>query len=96
MDTVIGSRPLPGWLQAVLPASLTGSATMLLALAAALLVLPAILGALLDMATYLLQTYVVKAIGTSDLLARRRARPSVPRPVSNLAGDQLWPEPAAL
>jgi ATP-binding cassette subfamily B protein len=57
VDTVIGSRPLPGWLQAVLPASLTGSATMLLALAAALLVLTAVLGSLLDMATGLLQTY---------------------------------------
>ena len=57
VDTVIGSRPLPGWLQAVLPASLTGSATMLLGLAAALLVLTAVLGSLLDMATGLLQTY---------------------------------------
>ena len=57
VDTVIGSRPLPGWLQAVLPASLTGSATMLLGLAAALLVLTAVLGSLLDMATDLLQTY---------------------------------------
>jgi ATP-binding cassette subfamily B protein len=57
VDTVIGSRPLPGWLQAALPASLTGSATMLLGLAAALLVLTAVLGSLLDMATGLLQTY---------------------------------------
>ena len=57
VDTVIGSRPLPGWLQAVLPAGLTGSATMLLGLAAALLVLTAVLGSLLDMATDLLQTY---------------------------------------
>ena len=57
VDSVIGSRPLPGWLQAVLPASLTGSATMLLALAAALLVLTAVLGSLLEMATGLLQTY---------------------------------------
>jgi len=57
VDTVIGSRPLPGWLQAVLPASLTGSATMLLGLAAAMLVLTAVLGSLLDMATDLLQTY---------------------------------------
>jgi len=57
VDTVIGARPLPGWLQAVLPAGLTGSATMLLGLAAALLVLTAILGSLLDMAVDLLQTY---------------------------------------
>jgi ATP-binding cassette subfamily B protein len=57
VDTVIGTRPLPGWMQAVLPAGLTGSATMLLTLAAALLVLTAILGSLLDMAIDLLQTY---------------------------------------
>jgi ATP-binding cassette subfamily B protein len=57
VDTVIGSRPLPGWLQAVLPAGLTGSASMMLTLAAALLVLTAVLGSLLDMAIDLLQTY---------------------------------------
>ncbi len=57
VDTVIGARPLPGWLQAVLPAGLTGSATMLLGLAAAVLVLTAVLGSLLDMAVGLLQTY---------------------------------------
>jgi ATP-binding cassette subfamily B protein len=57
VDTVLGSRPLPGWLQALLPASVSGSAASLLALAAALLVLTAILGSLLDMATDLLQTY---------------------------------------
>jgi ATP-binding cassette subfamily B protein len=57
VDTVIGARPLPGWLEAVLPAGLTGSATMLLGLAAALLVLTAVLGSLLDMAVDLLQTY---------------------------------------
>ena len=57
VDTVIGSRPLPGWLQAALPASLTGSTAMLLALSAALLVLTAVLGSLLDMATDLLQTF---------------------------------------
>ncbi len=57
VDTVLGSRPLPGWLQAVLPAGLAGSSWSLLALAAGLLVATAILGSLLDMATDLLQTY---------------------------------------
>jgi ATP-binding cassette subfamily B protein len=57
VDTVIGSRPLPGWLQAALPASVGGSAASLLALAVGLLVLTAILGSLLDMVTDLLQTY---------------------------------------
>jgi ATP-binding cassette subfamily B protein len=57
VDTVLGSRPLPGWLRAVLPGSVTESAASLLVLAAALLVLTAILGSLLDMATDLIQTY---------------------------------------
>jgi len=57
VDTVIGSKPLPGWLQAVLPASAVASAWSLLALAAGLLVATAILGSLLDMGTDLLQTY---------------------------------------
>ncbi len=57
VDTVLGSRPLPGWLRGVLPGSLVSSAVNLLALAAALLLLTAVLGSLLDMVTDLLQTY---------------------------------------
>jgi ATP-binding cassette, subfamily B, bacterial len=57
VDTVLGSRPLPGWLQAVLPAGVAASAASLLVLAAGLLVLTAIFGSLLDMGTDLLQTY---------------------------------------
>ncbi|MGE5198797.1 MAG: ABC transporter ATP-binding protein [Rhodospirillaceae bacterium] len=57
VDTVLGSRPLPGWLQAILPAGVAASAASLLVLAAGLLVLTAILGSLLDMGTDLLQTY---------------------------------------
>jgi ATP-binding cassette subfamily B protein len=57
VDTVLGSRPLPAWLQVVLPVSVAGSPWSLLALAAALLVATAILGSLLDMGTDLLQTY---------------------------------------
>jgi ATP-binding cassette subfamily B protein len=57
VDTVLGSRPLPGWLQAVLPAGVAASAASLLLLAAGLLVLTAIFGSLLDMGTDLLQTY---------------------------------------
>jgi ATP-binding cassette subfamily B protein len=57
VDTVIGSKPLPGWLQAMVPASAVSSSWSLLALAAALLVATAILGSLLDMGTDLLQTY---------------------------------------
>jgi ATP-binding cassette subfamily B protein len=57
VDTVLGSRPLPHWLQAVLPADMVNSSWSLLALAAALLVVTAMLGSLLDMGTDLLQTY---------------------------------------
>jgi ATP-binding cassette subfamily B protein len=57
VDTVLGARPLPHWLQALLPADMVGSSWSLLALAASLLVVTAILGSLLDMGTDLLQTY---------------------------------------
>ena len=57
VDTVLGSRPLPGWLRGVIPAGLGASAAGLLSVAAAMLLLTAILGSLLDMATDLLQTY---------------------------------------
>jgi len=57
VDTVLGGRPLPGFVQTVLPESLTGSATSLLTLAAALMLATAVLGSVLDMASELLQTY---------------------------------------
>jgi ATP-binding cassette subfamily B protein len=57
VDTVLGSRPLPGWLQSVIPEGLTGSAVAMLSLAAAILVLTAVLGSLLDLVTELLRTY---------------------------------------
>jgi ATP-binding cassette subfamily B protein len=57
VDTVLGSRPLPGWMQAVTPDGVAQSTTALLALAAAILLLTAILGSLLDLVTELLRTY---------------------------------------
>jgi ATP-binding cassette, subfamily B, bacterial len=57
VDTVLASRPLPAWLRGAVPAGLEGSAAGLLSVAAVLLLLTAILGSLLDMATDLLQTY---------------------------------------
>ncbi len=57
VDTVLGSRPLPGWLQTMVPGQWAESTTAMLSLAAVLLVLTAVLGSLLDMATELLQTY---------------------------------------
>jgi ATP-binding cassette subfamily B protein len=57
VDTVIGSRPLPHWLQAILPAGLTSSPGVLLVVAASILVITSILGSLQDLAGELLQTY---------------------------------------
>ena len=57
VGTVLASRPLPAWLRGAVPAGLEGSAAGLLSVAAAILLLTAILGSLLDMATDLLQTY---------------------------------------
>ncbi len=57
VDTVLGSRPLPGWMRDVTPESVAQSTAALLALAGAILVLTAVLGSLADMATELLRTY---------------------------------------
>src|SRR6266576_4437385 len=42
VDTVLGSRPLPAWMAALLPASVVGSTSALLALVAALAILIAV------------------------------------------------------
>jgi ATP-binding cassette, subfamily B, bacterial len=57
VDTVLGSRPLPGWLRAMTPDGVAQSTPALLALAAAILVLTAVMGSLLDLLTELLRTY---------------------------------------
>jgi ATP-binding cassette, subfamily B, bacterial len=57
VDTVLGSRPLPGWLQAILPASLHLSPTSLLVLAAGLMLATALIDAAQGFAGDLLQTY---------------------------------------
>jgi ATP-binding cassette subfamily B protein len=57
VDTVLGSRPLPHWLHAILPAGLTSSAGILLVVAASMLVVTSILGSLQDLASELMQTY---------------------------------------
>jgi ATP-binding cassette subfamily B protein len=57
VDTVLGSRPLPHWLGAILPAAVSASPTRLLLLAAALVIVTALLGSLQDLSSELLQTY---------------------------------------
>jgi ATP-binding cassette subfamily B protein len=57
VDTVLGSRPLPHWLDAILPAGLTASPGTLLVVAASMLVVTSLLGSLQDLASELMQTY---------------------------------------
>jgi len=57
VDSVLGSRPLPGWLQPLVPAGLETSPTGLLALAAVVLLLTTLVASLQDLSSHLLQTY---------------------------------------
>ena len=57
VDTVLGSKPLPSWLNALLPAHIVASPTALLTVAAGLMLATALLGSLQDLTTGLLQTY---------------------------------------
>src|SRR2546427_785632 len=58
VDSVLGSRPLPGFLRVVLPATATGSPNALLAVAIGLLLAVAVLGRLQALANKFMQTYV--------------------------------------
>lgn len=58
VDSVLGSRPLPGVLETTLPVAVTRSATALLVVAVGLLVAVAVLSQLQALATTLLRTYV--------------------------------------
>lgn len=57
VDCVVGSDPLPGVIEAVLPESLTSSDTRVLILAAALVLLIAVITQLQSLTTSLLRTY---------------------------------------
>ncbi len=57
VDTVIGSKPLPAWLNALLPGHIVASPTALLTVAAGLMLATALLGSLQELTTGLLQTY---------------------------------------
>ena len=62
VDTVIGSRPLPSWLNPLLPGHIVSSPTALLTVAAGILLATALLGSLQEL--------------TTDLPQRTRARSS--------------------
>jgi ATP-binding cassette subfamily B protein len=57
VDSVIGSHPLPGFLDALLPAAVTRSGSVLLLIAAGLLVISSLLSLLQELASSLLRTY---------------------------------------
>jgi ATP-binding cassette subfamily B protein len=57
VDSVVGSRPLPGFLDALVPGSVTGSDTAVLLLAAGIVVAVVVLSQLQGLASSLLSTY---------------------------------------
>src|SRR5438067_2216245 len=57
VDNVVGSHPLPGVLDALLPNAVTGSGTEVLVLAVVLLVLIMLVNQLVEFATLVLSTY---------------------------------------
>ncbi len=60
VDNVIGSQPLPSFLNALLPAAVTGSNTVLLVFAASLLVAIPLLSQLVGLGSSLLRTYTAQ------------------------------------
>jgi ATP-binding cassette subfamily B protein len=69
VDSVIGSRPLPGFLDALLPDAAAGSSTVILILAAGLIVAVTLLSELVDLASSLLSAYTGEKL-VLDLRAR--------------------------
>jgi ATP-binding cassette subfamily B protein len=57
VDTVLGSKPLPRWLNDLIPREVVASPTALLVVAVGILLATALLGSLQELATDLLQTY---------------------------------------
>jgi len=64
VDSVIGSKPLPAPLAAVLPTSVTGSATSLTLIVAAMIVLIALLSSFQQLVTAMVKTYVSERLVT--------------------------------
>jgi len=62
VDTVLGSQPLPGFLEAIVPAGIEDSETALLAAAAGMFVLIALLTELQSMSTIVLRAYTGERI----------------------------------
>src|SRR2546427_9051244 len=63
VDSVLGSRPLPAWLAAALPAATTRSAATLLAVAIGLLIAVAALAQVQGLANKVMQAYLCERPG---------------------------------
>ena len=57
VDSVLGDKPLPGFMQPMLPGFITGSKSMILILAIALVMIIALLGQLQEICSLILNTY---------------------------------------
>ena len=57
VDSVLGDKPLPGFMQLVVPGFITGSKSMILILAIALVMIVALLGQLQEICSLILNTY---------------------------------------
>jgi len=92
VDSVLGDRPLPGFLRVVLPAATTGSANALLAVAVGLLLAVAVLGRLQSLANKFMQTYVGErlVLGLRAQLVDHAQRLSVSYHDSQGTADALY------
>ena len=63
VDSVIGSRPLPGLLVGLLPAAVSGYNSLLLLLAAAMVIVIALMSRIQGLCTTMLRTYAGEKLG---------------------------------
>ena len=92
VDSVLGTRPLPHFLHALLPATVVGSASALLAVAVGLLLAVAALGQLQSLANKFMQAYVGErlVLGFRTQLVQQAQRLSLSYHDSKGAADSLY------
>jgi ATP-binding cassette, subfamily B, bacterial len=92
IDSVLGTRPLPVWLRAVLPATALGSPGAILATAIGLLLAVAALGQLQGLANKFMQAYVGErlVLGLRTQLVQQAQRLSLSYHDSKGAADALY------
>src|SRR3989440_515234 len=92
VDSVLGSRPLPAWLAAALPAAATGSPATLLAVAIGLLIAVAVLAQVQGLANKFMQAYVGErlVLGFRTRLVQHAQRLSLSYHDSKGSADSLY------